>query len=51
MNYLAGIAVVITGVVLGLFVKDVNTILQWIVSGLYGGYAAANLPEMALVAV
>ncbi len=43
MNYAAGLVVVITGVVLGLFVKDVNTILQWIVSGLYGGYVAANM--------
>jgi len=43
MNYLAGLVVVITGVGLGIFVKDVNTILQWIVSGLYGGYAAANV--------
>lgn len=42
MNYLAGLVVVFTGVVLGLFVRDVNTILQWIVSGLYGGYVAAN---------
>jgi len=43
MNYLAGIAVVVIGIALGLFVEDVNTILQWIVSGLWGGYAAANL--------
>jgi len=43
MNYLSGLVVVITGVGLGLFVKDVNTILQWIVSGLYGGYVAANM--------
>ncbi len=43
MNYLAGLAVVAIGVVLGLFVKDVNTVLQWIVSGLYGGYVAANM--------
>jgi Na+/proline symporter len=43
MNYLAGIVVVITGIVLGLFVRDVNTVLQWIVSGLYGGYIASNL--------
>ena len=42
-NYLVGIAVVFIGVVLGLYVKDVNTILQWIVSGLYGGYVAANM--------
>jgi len=43
MNYLAGTAVVLTGIVLGLFVRDVNTVLQWIVSGLYGGYIASNL--------
>jgi Na+/proline symporter len=43
MNYLAGLAVVTTGVVLGLFVENVNTVLQWIVSGLYGGYIAANM--------
>jgi len=43
MNYLVGIAVVFIGVVLGLYVKDVNTVLQWIVSGLYGGYVAANM--------
>jgi Na+/proline symporter len=43
MNYLAGLVVVITGITLGLFIQDVNTILQWIVSGLYGGYAAANV--------
>ena len=28
---------------MGLFVKDVNTVLQWIVSGLYGGYVASNV--------
>ena len=43
MNYAAGLSVVVTGVVLGLFVKDVNTVLQWIVSGLYGGYVASNM--------
>lgn len=43
MNYLAGISVVTLGVLLGLMVEDVNTVLQWIVSGLYGGYIAANM--------
>ncbi len=43
MNYLSGIAVVAIGILLGLVVKDVNTVLQWIVSGLYGGYIAANM--------
>lgn len=43
MNYLAGLVVVATGIILGLYVKNVNTVLQWIVSGLYGGYVAANM--------
>jgi Na+/proline symporter len=43
MNYVAGLLVVAIGVILGLYVKNVNTVLQWIVSGLYGGYVAANM--------
>ena len=43
MNYLVGVLVVITGIILGLFATDVNSILQWIVGALYGGYIAANL--------
>lgn len=43
MNYLTGIVVVTIGVILGFFAKDVNSILEWIVSGLYGGYIAANV--------
>jgi SSS family solute:Na+ symporter len=43
MNYLVGIVVVATGVILGFFVKDINTVLQWIVSALYGGYIASNV--------
>lgn len=42
-NYIVGTLVVIIGIVLGMFVKDVNTVLQWIVGGLYGGYIAANM--------
>jgi Na+/proline symporter len=43
MNYMVGVLVVALGVTLGFFAKDVNSILQWIVSGLYGGYIAANM--------
>jgi SSS family solute:Na+ symporter len=43
MNYLVGIVVVAVGVILGFFVKDINSVLQWIVSALYGGYIAANV--------
>lgn len=43
VSYLSGIIVVAVGITLGFFTKDVNSILQWIVSGLYGGYIAANV--------
>ncbi|MES1217783.1 MAG: sodium:solute symporter, partial [Bacteroidota bacterium] len=43
MNYITGIAVVMLSIVLGFFAKDVNSVLQWIVAGLYGGYVAANI--------
>ena len=43
MNYLTGVVVVAEGVALGFIAKDVNTVLQFIVSALYGGYVAANV--------
>jgi solute:Na+ symporter, SSS family len=43
VNYTSGLVVVTIGVILGFFAKDVNSILQWIVSGLFGGYIAANM--------
>ena len=43
MNYLTGVVVVLVSVVLGFFAKDVNSLLMWIVSGLYGGYIASNV--------
>jgi len=43
MNYLTGLVVVTISILLGFFAKDVNSILQWIVSALYGGYIAANV--------
>ncbi|TXK52626.1 Na+:solute symporter [Pontibacter qinzhouensis] len=43
VNYLTGVVVVLASVVLGFFAKDVNSLLQWIVAGLYGGYVAANV--------
>lgn len=42
-NYLVGIIVVSISVTLGFFAKDVNSILQWIVGALYGGYIASNM--------
>ncbi|MCU0469331.1 MAG: Na+:solute symporter [Arcicella sp.] len=43
MNYITGLSVVFISIMLGFFAKDVNSILQWIVSALYGGYIAANV--------
>jgi len=43
MNYVAGLTMVAISIVLGFYAKDVNDILQWIVSGLYGSYVAANV--------
>ncbi|MCF4101179.1 Na+:solute symporter [Gillisia sp. M10.2A] len=43
MNYASGITVVLISIVLGFFVMDVNSILQWIVSALYGSYVVSNV--------
>ena len=42
-NYAVGVAVVLLSILLGFFVKNVNSVLQWIVGALYGGYIAANM--------
>jgi len=43
MNYITGIVVVIVSVIFGIFAEDVNSVLQWIVSALYGSYVVANV--------
>jgi Na+/proline symporter len=42
-NYLTGILVVAVSIVFGIFALDVNSILQWIVSALFGSYVASNM--------
>ncbi|MEN8227086.1 MAG: sodium:solute symporter family protein [Bacteroidota bacterium] len=42
-NYLTGISVVGISVVFGFFALDVNSVLQWIVSALFGSYTASNV--------
>lgn len=42
-NYATGIIVVVISIVFGIFALDVNSILQWIVSALFGSYVASNL--------
>ncbi len=43
INYTVGIGLVVISTIFGFFAKDVNNVLQWVVSALFGGYIAANL--------
>jgi Na+/proline symporter len=43
LSYLASFGVVVVGLVFGLFTKSIDSIVQWIVSGLWGGYTASNV--------
>lgn len=43
INYVAGLLMVLVSIILGFYAKDVNDVLQWIVSGLFGSYVAANV--------
>jgi solute:Na+ symporter, SSS family len=43
MSYITSLAVVVVGTGFGFVITDLNTVIQWIVAALYGGYAASNL--------
>lgn len=43
LSYLASFAVVLIGVSIGWFVTSVGNVVQWIVTGLWGGYMASNV--------
>jgi solute:Na+ symporter, SSS family len=43
LSYLSSFAVVVLGVSFGWFVGSINTVVQWIVSALWGGYMASNV--------
>ncbi len=43
LSYLASFAVVVIGVFIGWNVASVNSVVIWIVSGLWGGYTASNV--------
>lgn len=43
VSYGIGIVVVVVSILLGFFARDVNSVLQWIVGALYGGFIAANV--------
>lgn len=43
MNYIVGVLVVVVSIIFGIFAQDVNSMLQWIVSALYGSYIVSNV--------
>ncbi len=43
LSYIASLAVVVIGVLIGWNVTSVNAVVVWIVSGLWGGYTASNV--------
>ena len=42
LSYLASFVVVVVGAAIGWYVGSVNSVVLWIVSGLWGGYTASN---------
>jgi Na+/proline symporter len=42
-SYLVSVLVVVISTFIGLYVQSINSVLQWLVSGLFGGYAVANV--------
>ena len=43
VSYLVSALLVVCGVIVGMFLDSINSIMQWIFGALFGGYAAANL--------
>ena len=43
LSYLSSFAVVVAGITFGWFVGSINSVIQWIVSALWGGYTASNV--------
>jgi hypothetical protein len=42
-SYIISLLVVVVSTIIGMLVLDINSVIQWIVSALYGGYIAANV--------
>jgi Na+/proline symporter len=42
-SYLVSVLVVVISTFIGLYVQSINSVLQWLVSGLFGGYAVSNV--------
>ena len=43
LSYLASFGVVVVGLLFGLITQSINSIVTWIVSGLWGGYIVSNV--------
>ena len=43
MSYIVSVSIVVISTVIGMFLTSINTILVWIVSGLWGGYTVSNV--------
>jgi Na+/proline symporter len=43
VNYATGLIIVVVSIVLGFYAKNVNNLLQWIVSALWGAYLSSNV--------
>lgn len=43
LSYVSSFAVVVAGIAFGWFVGSINSVIQWIVSALWGGYTASNV--------
>ncbi|MBW8192118.1 Na+:solute symporter [Neiella marina] len=42
-SYIVSVSVVAISTLIGLYVQSINSVLQWIVSGLWGGYVVSNV--------
>ena len=43
LSYVASFGVVVVGLLFGLITHSIDSVVQWIVSGLWGGYTASNV--------
>jgi Na+/proline symporter len=43
VNYASGLLIVVVSIILGFYAKNVNNMLQWIVSALWGAYISSNV--------
>jgi Na+/proline symporter len=43
MSYVGSLTVVAVGIFFGYFMTNLNSVVQWITAGLYGGYVAPNI--------